>query len=228
MMTMETKISFKNSHEKKLSAILSTPAPDKILPVIILCHGLDTGKDATTNVKLADIFLKNNIASFRLDFFAHGESEGKIEDRNVEEFVDDILCAIKFLKAKGYKKFGIYGGSFGGVASVIAASRNPDIKIMALKAAGMGQSRKMPNYKKDFDSKSWIKAGLKVKIPTLIVHGSVDEEIEVSLAKELAKSIKSSKLEIFKDADHRFSKKEDFDRCVDILSEFIISNIEKI
>ena len=226
---METKTHFKNSNGKTISAILSNPISDKIVPIIILCHGLNSGKDSATNVALDKILSKHQIATFRFDFFAHGESEGKLEDRNVEEFVDDILNAIKFLKAKGYSKIGIYGASFGGVASVIAVSRNSDLKIMALKAAGMGQtSRKMPNYQSDFNNKSWIKAGTKVTIPTLFVHGVLDTDVEIQLGKELAKSIKSSRFEIFDEADHRFSRKEDFERCVNIISDFFISNINKV
>jgi dipeptidyl aminopeptidase/acylaminoacyl peptidase len=94
---------------------------------------------------------------------------------------------------------------------------------MALNAPGMGQtSRKMPNYKKDFDTKSWIRAGAKVMIPTLIIHGTADEDVEVELGQELAKSIKISQIELFKGADHRFTKKEDFDKMVKDISDFII------
>jgi pimeloyl-ACP methyl ester carboxylesterase len=55
-------------------------------------------------------------------------------------------------------------------------------ELTALKAAGMGPtSRKMPNYKKEFDARSWIRAGEKVGIPTLIIHGTADEDVEVGL-----------------------------------------------
>jgi hypothetical protein len=217
---------FENSKGNKLSGTLSNPTNNVNCPVIILCHGLNSGKNSTSNLELEKIFSKHGIASFRFDFFAHGESEGKFEDRTLEEFVDDVLKAIEYLKNQNYKKIGIYGASFGGVAAVVAASRNSDLKVMALKAVGMGHtSRKMSNYKNDFDTKTWIKAGEYVKIPTIIVHGSADEDVEIQLAKELAKSIKTSKLEIFDGADHRFSKKEDFERMIKDISEFIIKNI---
>lgn len=223
---METAIFFKNSHGNRLSAILSDPTSNKDVPIVIMCHGLNSRKESLTNLALEKIFSKNSIASFRFDFFAHGESEGKAEDRSVEEFVDDILRAIGYLKGQGYGKIGLYGASFGGMASAIAASRSPDVKVMALKAPGMGQtSRKMPNYKKDFDTKSWIKAGAKVTIPTLIVHGTADEDVEAELGRELAKSIKTSRIELFEGADHRFTKKEDSERMVKDISEFIIDHL---
>ena len=152
----------------------------------------------------------------------------KLDNRTIEEFVDDILSTIKYLKAKGYKRIGLYGVSFYGVVSVIAASRNSDLKVMALKTPGMGHTaRKMPNYKKDFDLRSWITAGQKINIPTLIVHGTLDEKVELQFGKDLAKSINSCKLEMIEGADHRFTKKRDFDRCIKAISEFIISHINK-
>jgi len=226
-MFMQDKIWFENNRGNKISAILSTPVKGKNISIILLCHGLNSEKDSTTNIALEKVFLKNNIATFRFDFFAHGESEGKIEDRNLNEFVENILKAIDYVKSQGYKNIGICGTSFGGVASVIAASKSSDLKVMALKAAGMGQtSRKMSNYKKDFDTKSWIKAGTKVKIPTLIIHGTADEDVEVELGIELAKSIKTSKIQLFKEADHKFTKKKDFAKMIKTISEFIIKTIQ--
>ena len=223
---MEKKIFFDDSKGNKVSAIFSNPS-DEIVPVIILCHGLNSGKNSNTNLALEKVFSKHDIASFRFDFFAHGESEGKIDDRNIEIFVDDVLCAISYLKNQGFTKFGICGASLGGVASVIAATRSNDLKVMALKSTGMGHtSRIMQNFKHDFDTKSWIKAATNVSIPTLIVHGSADEDVELQLAEDLAASIKTTKFQIFDGADHRFSRHEDFENSVKMISDFIISNIK--
>ena len=223
---MEREITFENNKGNKLYGILSNPNSNNNCPIIIMCHGLNSNKNSSTILELEKIFSKNNIASFRFDFFAHGNSEGDVDDRSVEEFVDNILNAIDFLKKDGYKNIGIFGISFGGVASVIAASRSSDLNIMALKSAGMGHtSRNMPNYKKDFDNKIWIKAGKKVKIHTLIIHGTMDEDVELQLAKELAESIKGSQLKLFEGADHKFSNEKDFKKCIKAVSDFIIMNI---
>ena len=223
---MQAKVFFENSKGNKLVGILSNPGEDTNCPIAILCHGLNSGKDSKTNLNLEKAFSKHNIASLRFDFFAHKESEGNLEDRSVEEFVDDILKAIDYVKNKGYSKIGIYGGSFGGVAAVIAASKSSDLKVMALKAPGMGKtSRKLPNYKEDFDAKVWIMGGERVKIPTLIVHGMADEDVEIEFGEELAKSIEGSKLNIFPGADHLFSKEEDFEKMIKDISEFIIEKL---
>ncbi|MBI2668068.1 alpha/beta hydrolase [Candidatus Woesearchaeota archaeon] len=219
---MKQKIYLLDSNGNKICGILSSNK--RTSSIVVMCHGLNSGKDSSTNLALEKVFLKNNIDVLRFDFFGHMGSEGNVEDRNIEKFVDDILKSIEYLKKKNYKNIGLYGASFGGVASVIAVSKTSDIKVMALKAAGMGRtSRNIDNYKEDFKTKSWIKAGKKVKIPTLIIHGTKDEDVEVKFGKELAKSIKNSELKLYKGADHRFSKKEDFDKMVKDVSEFIMN-----
>lgn len=228
---MQEKIYFKSKSGYKLCAILSTPEALKsrsLKPIVIMCHGLNSTKDSSNHLELEKIFLPLGIAAFRFDFFAHGESEGNKEDRSVEKFVQDILSSIEYVKSLHYNKIGIFGTSFGGVVSVIAASRSPELKVMALKAAGMGQtSRHMMEYKIDFDTKSWIKAGKKVNIPTLITHGTLDKDVEVELGKELSASIKKSTLKLYPGADHRFTKKEDFELMIKDISEFMITNLLK-
>ena len=220
---MEEKVFFENSKGNKLCGLLSNPTENTNCPIVVLCHGLDSGKDSVTNVRLNEVLSSRGIASFRFDFFAHGESEGKIEDRNAEEFADDVLRAIDYLKERGYTNFGIHGTSFGGVAAVMAASRSSDLKVMVLKCTGIGTAGTMPNYKKDFENKTWIKAGEKVTIPTLVIHGDEDEQVELQAGKDLAEAIKTSRIEIIKGADHKFSN--DYDTPLKLASEFLISNL---
>jgi hypothetical protein len=225
---MESKIFFNDSDGNKVCGILSTPVSETDIPLVILCHGLNSGKDSNTNVALDRIFGKEKIATFRFDFFAHGESEGNPKDRTVKHFVDDILNAISYLKSRGYDRLGIIGGSFGGLAAVIAASRSNDLCLIALNSPGMGKtSRDMPNYKNDFDTKSWIEAGGKIKIPVLIVHGSADQDVEVELGKALAESIKGSKIDIIEGADHRYTRPEDFEKSINLIYKFVVQNIYK-
>ena len=224
---MPEKIYLKSESNHKISAIFSRPIK-KSKTIVIMCHGLNSGKDSLTNIELEKIFLQNNVAVLRFDFFAHGESEGNKEYRSVKEFVDNVQKAIDYVKGLGYNNIGLYGASFGGVAATIVASKNSDLKVMALKAVGMGQtSRRMPQYKVDFENKSWIKAGEKVKIPTSVIHGASDEDVEVELGKELAKSIKGSKFKLYAGTDHRFTKKNDFERMIKNISEFIIKHLHK-
>jgi uncharacterized protein len=164
---MQQRTFFKNSNGLKLCGVLSNPADDARRPIMILCHGFTTSKDSTTYPILEKLLNEKNIATFRFDFFGHGESEGKFEDITVSEAVDDILRAIEYLKSLGYAKIGLFGSSFGGAASIIAASKTKDLSLLALKSPvadymeremGKGNKKELEEWKKKgykdyFDSK---------------------------------------------------------------------------
>ncbi len=128
---MEEKIWFKNSKGDKLCGILSDPIGKKD-KIVILCHGFSTGKDGETYLTMQRLLNEKNLTTFRFDFFGHGESQGKFEDVTVSEAVDDVLQAINFVKSLGYKKIGLLGSSFGGMAIILAASKTPDLSVLVL------------------------------------------------------------------------------------------------
>jgi uncharacterized protein len=161
------KLYFKNSKGDKLCGILSNPTNDISLPIVILCHGFTTSKDNFTNKSLETILNKKNIATFRFDFFGHGESEGNFPQITVSEGVDDILKAIEFIKSLGYLKISLAGSSFGGITSIMAASKSSDLSVLALKSPGTnykgmyllsGKKEELARWKekgwKDYISKS--------------------------------------------------------------------------
>lgn len=131
---MKEKVFFENSRGDKLCGISSNPTAEKEKPIIILCHGFFRSKDGKTYVGLERILNKKGISTLRFDFFGHGESEGKFEEVTTSEAVDDVLSAIKFLKESGYGKIGLMGSSFGGMASIMAASKVNDLYVLALKS----------------------------------------------------------------------------------------------
>ena len=132
MNKMQQKCTFTNSKGIELSGILSDPNNTKG-PVMILCHGFSSSKESTTHLTFEKLFNEKNIATFRFDFLGHGESKGNFEDITVSEGMDDVLNAIKFLKKKGYKKIGVFGNSYGGMAALLAAARTKDLFVLCLK-----------------------------------------------------------------------------------------------
>lgn len=212
---MQKKLFFKNSRGKRLCGVLSNPTYRREKPVIILCHGLKSSKESQTYLRLEKILNKAEISTFRFDFYGHGESDGKFDELNpseaANEEVDDVQNAIKFLKETGYEKIGLMGSSFGGMASIMAASASNDVFLLALKSP---VSEYLGN------------AAKKIKIPTLIVHGSDDEVVPVEQSKKTAGLIKNCRLEIIRKADHRYSEPEDFEKMIFLISRFIIKNCE--
>ncbi len=129
---METKLYFPNANGDKLCGIISNPAEDKNKPLIIMLHGFTADKKSKKWVALQKVFDNQNISSFRFDAYGHGESDGNFEDITITEAIDDILYAIQYLKAQGYTRLGLLGASFGGLASIIAASQTRDLLALAL------------------------------------------------------------------------------------------------
>lgn len=113
---------------------MSNPSEDKNKLIVVLLHGFATGKDNLTNQSLVKILDKNQISTFRFDFFGHGESEGKIEELTFSEGVRDALGAIDYLKSQGYSKIGLMGTSFGGLVSFMVASKLEYLEFVALKS----------------------------------------------------------------------------------------------
>jgi uncharacterized protein len=129
---MEQKLFFDNGKGSKLCGILNRPEGSDNKRIVILCHGFTTHKNRPKYLRLAEEFTKKNVATFRFDFFAHGESEGKFEDITISEGANDILKAIELVKSKGFSRIGLIGVSFGGISSAIAASKTKELKALVL------------------------------------------------------------------------------------------------
>jgi len=134
MAQKEEKVFFENSKGDKLCGIINNPTGNKKKPIVILVHGFSSNKNSSTYVGLSKSLGKKDISTFRIDMYGHGESGGKFEDITITEAVDDILQAVKFLKGSGYEKIGLMGSSFGGIASIIAVSKSPELFALALKS----------------------------------------------------------------------------------------------
>ncbi len=250
---MEEKLYFENSNGNKLCGILSAPSTDTAVPIIILVHGFTTNKNGKTWSLLTERLNKSNIATFRIDLFAHGESEGNFEDITITEAVDDILNAIKFLKSKGFKKIGLVGSSFGGMASIMTATKTKDLFVLGLKSPVSDYnevwSRRMSpeelikwketsvteyrnelgsynikyNFYKDFENNQAYEVAHQINIPTIIVHGDADTVVPVNESIKISKLIPNCKLVLVKDADHWYRSNYEIDTLIDNLYNFIIA-----
>jgi pimeloyl-ACP methyl ester carboxylesterase len=251
---METKIFFQNSKGNKLCGILSRPNLHKDR-IVILVHGFSSNKNTKSWVLLKNLLDKEGITSLRIDLFAHGESEGNFEDLTTSQAVNDILSAIQYAKKDGYKKIGLVGSSFGGLASIMAASQSSDLSLLALKSPVSSYEeiwvhKKNPelitewknngirefedengNYTLKYDFFDDIKnnqahkVASNIKVPTLIVHGDSDTVVPVEQSIILSKIIPQCQLILVKSADHIYQDGHEMNQLVDSLNNFIVQNI---
>lgn len=251
---MDNKVYFQDSKGYKLCGILS--APDSSLEkVVIMVHGFTSNKNTKSWLLLTDLLSKASIPSLRIDLFAHGESEGKFEDLTTTKAVDSILCAIRFLKEKGYKKIGLIGSSFGGISSIMAASKTNDLVLLGLKSPvsdfnEVWTARRTPqelakwketgmtNYQdrsevvqlkyaffEDFKNNEPYKIAHRISVPTIIVHGDSDSVVPVGQSIKLSKLIPNCELVLVKGVDHRYQGPGEMGKLVNSLYSFILKNL---
>ncbi|MCP9463505.1 MAG: lysophospholipase [Nitrospira sp.] len=129
---MEERCSFLDPQGHTVAALLTVPENDTDR-IAVLCHGFLSSKTSTTNKTLTRILNEREIATFRFDFFGHGESEGPFESITNTVAVDQTLAAIDFVKHKGYRNIGLMGSSFGGLVAILTAAQRADLACLALK-----------------------------------------------------------------------------------------------
>jgi len=131
---MKQEIYFNNSRSYEVPAIISISSDNKNAAFVIVVHGFGAHKNAPGNKELSDNLTLNGINNFRFDLPGHGQSEEKFEDLTVSHAADDVLSAITFLKNQGYTNLGLIGTSFGGMCSIVAASKSTDLSFLGLRS----------------------------------------------------------------------------------------------
>src|SRR5512139_2578035 len=132
MRSVEERFSFLDPHGHRVAAILTTPDGESDR-IAILCHGFLSSKTSSTNNALTRLLVDQGIATFRFDFFGQGESQGPFEQITTTMAIEQANLAIDLMKEKGYRQVGLMGSSFGGLVSILTASRRTDLACLALK-----------------------------------------------------------------------------------------------
>jgi len=214
--------------------------------VVVLCHGFASNKNSNTSKRLEKEMNNKGYATFRFDFYGHGESEGEFGNITLTEAVNDTIQAVELVRGKGYEKIGLVGSSFGGMAAWLAAAKVKDLFVLALRCpvsdylGKLVAQRDVKKWKEqgyldykchdgikklayaffeDTEKYTGHKEATKITAPTIIIHGDADESVPVEQSKKLSEVIKHCTLHILPGADHRFSK--DFEKMIKLLVDFI-------
>ena len=132
MTNLEERVTFKDKTGNLIVGLLTTPAggTDRLA---VLCHGFLSTKNSATNKALTAMLVPQGIATFRFDFFGHGESDGPFEQITVGTAVQQTLAALALVATRGYRQIGLVGSSFGGLVAILAAAENSGLACLALK-----------------------------------------------------------------------------------------------
>ena len=84
---------------------------------------------------LSDYLTRKGVAVLRYDDRGIGESTGDFRSATSEDFADDVLSAVEFLKLRNdINKIGIAGHSEGGIIAPMAAVKSDDVDFIVLMA----------------------------------------------------------------------------------------------
>jgi predicted phosphoribosyltransferase/dienelactone hydrolase len=188
----DMRIAFKSSTGLALAGRLLVPDTAGPHPTVVFAHGWGSGKDSPRNRAVAEALRKVGVAAFLFDFTGHGESEGTPEDSTPAQQVDDLIAALDTLEGLDdvdRRRLGVVGASSGAAVAVLAATRDPRIRVLALRS---------PNLTGAEDAVS------RVGVPALLVVGEQDEAIRAALAPLLGRFGGPRALETIPGGDHLF------------------------
>lgn len=118
-----------------LAARLELPARGAPRAAALFAHCFTCSKDLGVSVRVSRALAARGIATLRLDFTGHGESEGEFADTTFSSNVDDLVAAAGWLEAEVAAPRLLVGHSLGGAACLVAASRLPSVRAVATIAA---------------------------------------------------------------------------------------------
>lgn len=145
----EEQVTFKNDKDNiRLAGTLTLPSAEATYPAVILISG-SGAQDRNESIAghrpflvLADFLTRNGIAVLRVDDRGVGGSELGSPDATSENFAEDVLSGIQFLKSRKEikaRQIGLIGHSEGGMIAPMVAARSNDVAFIVL-LAGLGQS----------------------------------------------------------------------------------------
>jgi len=130
--SLEESLTFQDQYGHRIAAVLSIP-DTSATRLVVLCHGFLSGKNSTTNRTLTRLLNEQGLATFRFDFFGHGESDGPFENIMISLALHQTLAVLDLATARGYDRIGLVGSSFGGLVAILTAAQRRDIACLALK-----------------------------------------------------------------------------------------------
>jgi dipeptidyl aminopeptidase/acylaminoacyl peptidase len=203
-------IRYKSSDGLEIPAYLTLPKgiPDKNLPTIMFPHGGPWGRDFWGYNGYAQFFANRGYAVLSMNFRGSTGYGKKFLDAGNKEWgrlmQDDITWGVRYLVAEGIadpKRVGIFGGSYGGYATLAGVTVTPDLYAAGVELFGPSnlitlmesippywESIRAMFYKRMGDpttpegkallvERSPLTSAAKIKTPLMIAQGANDARV---------------------------------------------------
>lgn len=251
---------FSDLHGNRLLGRLSLP--EQAGSVVILSHGFQSNKESKLYVELQNELNKVGIGTFLYDMYGHGplyckESPYSVtKDVTLSKSVDSLTAAITVVRSRGKYDVGLMGSSFGGLVSIIVASRDSQVAALALKSPvtepitfwkqRLGDKRIAKwkregvmhynehgehfelNYSfwEDLTTYKTHEMAKDITCPILIVHGDSDSVVPIRQSQDLAIII-NTELRIVKGANHNYADTSQYNKMKKSIIEFLIEKLSR-
>lgn len=149
--TTTQRVQFRGAEGQTLAGLLEVPAdPPRLFAVAAHCFTCSKDFPAITHVSRG--LARRGIAVLRFDFTGLGTSEGRFEETNFSSAVADVEAAAGYLESMGSSPSLLVGHSFGGAASLRAASQVTSVRAVATIAAPSSPAHVLDHFPREVEA----------------------------------------------------------------------------
>ncbi|HYM36113.1 MAG TPA: S9 family peptidase, partial [Steroidobacteraceae bacterium] len=236
----------------KIPGYLTTPfgAREEKLPLIVLPHGGPIARDHEEFNFLRLFLASRGYAVLQMEFRGSAGYGFQWQIAAHQDWggltYSDIVDGARWAIAQGIadpNRMCIVGWSFGGYAALTGAVRNPDLFKCSASIAGLSDlSQLLKSY--PGGSVAWEQIGTdpeklkanspakhadEVKMPVLMLHGTLDAQAAYRQSEEMADALKKAgknfKFVTIKDADHSLWRESERTTLLTELEQFLSANL---
>jgi dipeptidyl aminopeptidase/acylaminoacyl peptidase len=220
-------ISFKSRDGLKINGYLALPQgkEPKNLPVVMIVHGGPWARDTWGYGPESQFFANRGYAVFRVNFrgsVGYGRKFWEISFKQWGKTMqDDLTDGVKWLTEQGIadpKRIAIYGGSYGGYATLAGLAFTPDIYACGVDYVGVSNlftfMKSIPPYWKPFLEMMYEMVGNpeidielmreaspvfhadKIKAPLFIAQGRMDPRVNVNESDQVVEALKKRGIDV--------------------------------
>lgn len=135
-------------------------------PAVLFAHDHESNARSPRNVMISQRLAKRNIVGVRLDFTAHGRSEGAPQQATDAQLLADLHVAFLSTAALAEvdgQRMGLIGSGTGAMIALHYAAQVPGVKSLVIRGPVCGRETEVARH---------------ITAPTLVIHGEADTALD--------------------------------------------------
>lgn len=253
------RIKFKARDGLEIRGFLTVPksdTPEDGWPMVVLPHGGPISEDDIDFDPWAELLASRGYAVLQINFRGSDNLGRSFRDAGLQrwglEMQDDLTDGVQWALGAHIanpRRMCIVGASYGGYAALMGAVKTPDLYRCAISFAGVSNlvdmsrhwagyggskvaDKQLGNYWNDRDrlkQTSPSSRAAEIKVPVLLVHGTVDVQVPYDQSVDMDKALKAAgknhRFVTLEGGDHQLSRQSDHVKFLDETLKFLDQNI---